>query len=96
MMKRVVFEFLNLRFKDKFIWCQKHHLSDKTIEKFMTNDFEGIIDFTRFNHGKDIRTRVMSNLRGHIKNYIGIEYIDIDMYVLDWCKDKVKTVDVFD
>ena len=70
-------------------------LSDKLMEKFITDRGDGIMEFSRFHSGKEVRTRVNSFLRGDIKNYFDIDYIDIEMYVLEWCRDKsIKTIEM--
>ena len=62
------------------------------MEKFITDKGNGIIEFVRFHHGKDVRTRVNSFLRVDIKKYFDIHDIDIEMYVLEWCRDKSSKV----
>jgi hypothetical protein len=88
MMKRVIFEFLNARFKGVLVYHQRFSLSDKRTEKFITSRGNGIIEFSHFYSGKEIRTRVNSFLRSDIKNYFDIHEIDIEIYVLEWCYDK--------
>jgi hypothetical protein len=62
------------------------------MEKFITDRGNGIIEFLRFHSGKDVRTRVNSFLREDIKKYFDIHDIDIEMYVLEWCRDKSSKV----
>ena len=94
-MKKMVFEFLNVKFKDILVYHQVFNLSDGLMESFITDRGNGVIKFTRFHSGKETRTRVNSFLRGDIKNYFNIDYIDIEMYVLEWCRSKsIKTIEM--
>ena len=94
-MKKLVWQFLNTKFKGILVYHQKFNLSDKLMEKFVTSRGNDIIEFSRFHSGKEVRTRVNSFLRGDIKNYFDIDYIDIEMYVLEWCRDKsIKTIEM--
>ena len=74
------------------IYHQLFNLSDKLMEKFITDRGDGIMEFSRFHSGKDVRTRVNSFLREDIKKYFDIHDIDIEMYVLEWCRDKSTKV----
>lgn len=91
-MKRMVWEFLNTKYSGVMIYHQLFNLSDKLMEKFITDRGNGIIEFSRFHHGKDVRTRVNSFLRVDIKKYFDIHDIDIEMYVLEWCRNKSTKV----
>lgn len=95
MMKRVIYEFLNTKYEGIVIYHQMFDLSDGLMESFITDRGNGIIKFTRFHSRREIRTRVNSFLRGDIKKYFDIHDIDIEMYVLEWCRDKsIKTVEM--
>ena len=95
MMKRVVYEFLNTKYKGVLITHQRFDLSDKLMEKFITDRGNGIIEISRFHSGKEIRTRVNSFVRTDIKNYFDIHEIDLEIYVLEWCRYKsVRTVEM--
>jgi len=91
-MRRVIWEFLNTKYNGIVIYHQIFDLSDKLMEKFITDKGNGIIEFVRFHSGKDVRTRVNSFLREDIKKYFDIHDIDIEMYVLEWCRDKSSKV----
>ena len=94
-MRKLVWQFLNTKYEGIVIYHQLFNLSDKLVESFITDRGNGIIKFTRFHSGKEVRTRVNSFLRGDIKNYFDIDYIDIEMYVLEWCRDKsIKTIEM--
>ena len=94
-MKRLVWEFLNTKYKGVVIYHQMFDLSDGLMESFITDRGNGIIKYTRFHSGKEVRTRVNSFLRGDIRNYFDIDYIDIEMYVLEWCRDKsIMTIEM--
>ena len=91
-MRKLVWEFLNSKYYGVVIYHQIFDLSDKLMEKFITDRGNGIIEFVRFHSGKDVRTRVNSFLRVDIKKYFDIHDIDIEMYVLEWCRDKSSKV----
>ena len=94
-MKSLVWQFLNTRYECDVIYCGMFNLSDKLLEKFVSDKGEVIIQFSRFHSGKDVRTRVNSFLREDIKKYFDIHDIDIEMYVLEWCRDKsIETVEM--
>ena len=94
-MRKLVWQFLNTKYEGIVIYRQMFDLSDKLMEKFITDRGDGIMEFSRFHSGKEVRTRVNSFLRGDIKNYFDIDYIDIEMYVLEWCRDKsIKTIEM--
>ena len=95
MMKRVVYEFLNTKYKGVLITHQRFDLVDKLMDKFITDKGEVIMQFSRFHSGKETRTRVNIFLKATIKKYFDIHDIDIEMYVLEWCRDKsIKTVEM--
>ena len=94
-MKRLVWEFLNTKYSGVMIYHQMFNLSDKLMEKFITDGGNGIIEFVRFHSGKDVRTRVNNFLKGDIKRYFDIHDFDIEIYVLEWCRDKsCKTIEM--
>jgi len=77
------------------VYRQIFDLSDKLMEKFITDKGNGIIEFVRYHHGKDVRTRVNNFLIGDIKRYFDIDRFDIEIYVLEWCRDKsVSTIEM--
>ena len=84
-MKRMVWEFLNTKFEGIQIYRRVWDLADKRKEEFITKG-TGIAQFTTFHSG--VRYRTNSFLRRDIKSYFDIHEIDIDMYVLEWCRDK--------
>ena len=91
-MRKMVWQFLNTKYNGIVIYHQIFDLSDKLMEKFITDKGNGIIEFVRFHSGKDVRTRVNSFIREDIKKYFDIHDIDIEMYVLEWCRDKSSKV----
>ena len=91
-MRKMVWQFLNTKYNGIMIYHQLFNLSDKLMEKFITDRGDGIMEFSRFHSGKDVRTRVNSFLREDIKKYFDIHDIDIEMYVLEWCRDKSTKV----
>ena len=94
-MKSLVWQFLNTRYEGDVIYCGMFNLSDKLLEKFVSDKGEVIIQFSRFHSGKETRTRVNIFLKAVIKKYFDIHDIDIEMYVLEWCRDKsTKTIEM--
>ena len=94
-MKRLVWEFLNTKYSGVMIYHQMFNLSDKLMEKFITDKGNAIIDFHRFHSGKEVRTRVNYFIRTDIKKYFDIHEIDIEMYILEWCRSKsCKTIEM--
>jgi hypothetical protein len=67
-------------------------LADKRKEEFLNERGNGIIQFITYHSGKEVRTRVNSFVKRDIKSYFDIHEIDIEMYVLEWCR--YKAIDV--
>jgi hypothetical protein len=94
-MRRLIWEFLNTRYKDIVIYHQVYEFNNRRTEKFVSNSFESIIEFTYFYSGKDIRTHITPTIRGDIRNYFDINPLDVEGYILEWCRDKsIKIVNV--
>ena len=95
-MKRVVYEFLNTKYKGVLITHQRFDLHDRVNEKFITDSYESIMEFTYYYSGKDIRFHINNSLLSHVMKYISdIHRFDVEMYVLEWCRDKsIKTVEM--
>jgi hypothetical protein len=72
-----------------------YEFNNRRTEKFVSNSFESIIEFTYFYSGKDIRTHITPTIRRDIRNYFDINPLDVEGYILEWCRDKsIKTVNV--
>ena len=94
-MRKLVWQFLNTKYEGIVIYHQLFDLSDKLVESFITDKGNDIIKFTRFHSGKETRTRVNTFLKAVIKRFFNIHEIDIEMYVLEWCRDKsIETVEM--
>jgi hypothetical protein len=94
-MKSLVWQFLNTKYEGDVIYRGMFDLSDKLLEKFVSDKGEVIIQFSRFHSGKETRTRVNIFLKAVIKRFFNIHEIDIEMYVLEWCRDKsIETVEM--
>ena len=93
-MKKLIWEFLNKKYGGMVIYHQKFNLHDRTSEKFFTDSDESIMEYSYYHNGGDVWSRVNSFLKGDIGNYFDIHDIDIEMYVLEWCRD--KSVDAID
>jgi hypothetical protein len=82
--------------KRKEEFFTKHfELGNEDLNMNMTPEIKGagIAQFTTFHNGKEVRYRVNSFLRRDIKSYFDIHEIDVDMYVLEWCRDKAIDTD---
>ena len=62
------------------------------MEKFITDKGNGIIEFVRFHSGKDIRTHITPTIRRDIRNYFDINPLDVEGYILEWCRNKSSKV----
>jgi hypothetical protein len=67
-------------------------LADKRREEFLSEKGIGIILFETYHSGKEVRTRVNSFVKRDVKAYFDIHDIDIEMYVLEWCR--YKAIDI--
>ena len=76
-MRKLVWQFLNTKYEGKIIYHQLFNLSDKLLEKFVSDTGEVIMQFSRFHSGKETRTRVNIFLKATIKKYFDIQ-IDPD------------------
>jgi hypothetical protein len=92
-MRRLVWEFLNSKFEDKIIYRRVWDLADSVQEEFLTEKGDGVIQFSRYRSLKEIRTRVNSLLKKDIKLLFDVHDFDIEIYVLEWCRDKAIDVE---
>ena len=95
-MRRLVWEFLNSKFEDKVIYRRVWDRADSVREEFLTEKGDGVIQFSRYRSLKEIRTRVNSHVKRDIKSFFDIHEIDIEMYVLEWCRDKAVDVETIE
>lgn len=95
-MKRLIWEFLNAKFEGVLIYRRVWDLVDSRKEEFLNDRGNGIIQFTYYYSGKEVRTRVNSFVKRDVKSYFDIHDIDIEMYVLEWCRDKAIEVETSD
>ena len=91
-MKRMVWEFLNTKFEGIQIYRRVWDLADKRREEFLSEKGIGIIRFETYHSGKEVRTRVNSFVKRDVRAYFDIHDIDIEMYVLEWCR--YKSIDI--
>ena len=93
-MRKLVWEFLNEKYGAMVIYHQKFNLLERTAEKFFTDSDENIMEYSYYHNGGDVWSRVNSFLKGDIGKCFDIHDIDIEMYVLEWCRDKcVEAID---
>lgn len=92
-MKRMIWEFLNTKFEGVLIYRRVWDLIDSRKEEFINDKGSGIIQFTYYYSGKEVRTRVNSFVKRDVRAYFDIHDIDIEMYVLEWCRDKAIDVE---
>jgi len=94
-MRRVIWEFLNTRYKGVEIYHEVHDLDNRRTEKFITKCHESIMQITYFYSGKEIRTHMSLHIRRDVRNYFDMDYLDVEGIVLDWCRDKsVETIEM--
>jgi hypothetical protein len=94
-MKRLVWQFLNTKFEGVLIYRRVWDLIDSRKEEFINDKGSGIIQFTYYYSGKEVRTRVNSFVKRDVRAYFDIHDIDIEMYVLEWCRDKaIETIEM--
>lgn len=87
-MRRMVWQFLNTKFDGILVYKRVWYRMDSRIEEFVTQKGMGIMKYTYYFSGKEVRTRVNSFVKNDIKSYFDLDDIDIEIYVLDWCRDK--------
>ena len=92
-MKRLVWKFLNTKFEGVLIYRRVWDLIDSRKEEFINDKGSGIIQFTYYYSGKEVRTRVNSFVKRDVRAYFDIHDIDIEMYILEWCRDKAIDVE---
>jgi DNA-directed RNA polymerase alpha subunit len=88
-MRKLVWLFLNTKYEGKIIYHQLFNLSDKLLEKFVSDKGEVIIQFSRFHSGKETRTRVNIFLKAVIKKYFDIH--DIDLAIVNGMRRIIMT-----
>jgi len=94
-MRRIIWEFLNTKYRGVVIYHQLFNLNNRRNEKFVTDSYESIMEFTYFYSGKDVRTHISPIIRRDIRNYFDVDYLDVEGYILDWCRDKsCKTIEM--
>ena len=91
-MKKLIWEFLNTKYNGIVIYHQVYEFNNRRTEKFVSNSFESIIEFTYFYSGKDIRTHITPTIRRDIRNYFDINPLDVEGYILEWCRNKSSKV----
>jgi competence protein ComGF len=95
-MRRLVWEFLNSKFEDKVIYRRVWDRADSVREEFLTEKGDGVIQFSRYRSLKEIRTRVNSHVKKDIKMLFDVHDFDIEIYVLEWCRDKAIDVETIE
>ena len=94
-MRRLIWEFLNMKYKDIVIYHQVFDLDNRRTEKFVTESYQSIMEFTYFYSGKDVRTHITPDIRKNIQNYFCVNALDVESYILEWCRDKsYKTIEM--
>ena len=53
------------------------------------------MEITYFYSDKDIKTHMSLHIRRGVRDYFDMDYLDVEGYVLDWCRDKsVDTIEM--
>lgn len=87
-MKKMVFEFLNQKFRDVVLLRDVYDMSDARIERYYCKGAAPVMEFRKINSDKTMRYKVNHHVKNDLKNYFNLSYIVIDMYLLEWCRDK--------
>jgi len=94
-MRKIIWQFLNTKYSGVVIYHKVFELDNSRNEKFVTNMHESIMEITYFYNGKEIRTHVSPNIRKNIEDYFCMHYLDVEGYILSWCRDKsVETIEM--
>ena len=88
-MKKVLFNFLDLKYSGKSIVMYSYSNDDASSQIYVVEDTNDTImhisDFGYFTEFK-----VNNLLNEHILNYMNLSNTIIELYVLDWCRSNVK------
>jgi hypothetical protein len=91
-MRRIIWEFLNTKYGGIVIYHQVFDLGDRRNDKFITDTFESIMEYTFFFSGKYIRTHITPSIKKDIQNYFCMNPLDFEGYILEWCRNKSTKV----
>jgi len=94
-MVKLVWEFLNTRYRNVFVYHQLFYYGyasnlPSVTENFITDKGDVIISLLRIHYDKE--TRVDFFLKEDIKRYFDIHDFEIEIYVLEWCRNKNTNV----
>ena len=62
-MRKIIWQFLNTKYSGVVIYHQLFNLDNRRNEKFVTDSYESIMEFTYFYSGKDVRTHINPIIR---------------------------------
>jgi hypothetical protein len=86
--KKMVFKFLNHRFRDIEIKRDVYDMSDARIERYYCKGATPVMEFRKINSDKTMRYKVNHHVKNDLKNYFNLRHMVIEIYVLEWCRDK--------
>ena len=100
-MKKVLFNFLDLKYSGKSIVMYSYSNDDASSQIYVVEDTnDSIMHISDFGYNDTImhisdfgyftEFRVNSLLNKHILNYMNLSNTIIELYVLDWCRSNVK------
>ena len=88
-MKKVLFEFLDLKYSGKDIVMYSYSNDDASCQIYVVEDTnDSIMHISDF--GCFTEFIVNSLLNEHILKYMNLSNTIIELYVLDWCRSDVK------
>ena len=88
-MKKILFEFLDLKYSGKSIVMHSYSNNEASSQIYVVEDTnDSIMHISDF--GCFTEFKVNSLLNEHILNYMNLSNTIIELYVLDWCRTTVK------
>jgi len=88
-MKKVLFEFLDLKYSGKDIVMYSYSNDDASSQIYVVEDTNDSVMLIS-DYGYRTEFKVNSLLSKHILNYMDLSNTIIELYVLDWCRTTVK------
>ena len=89
-MKKLVFKFLDIRFRGVNLGYDVYDMSDVRTEHYYRKGGAPIIEIKNFHNERGFRYRVNKVLYRDLKGYFDLHDLVIDSYVHEWCRDKTR------
>jgi len=65
-----------------------YDMSDVRTERYYCKGAAPIMEFRKFHSDKTMRYKVNHHVKMDLRNYFDLHDMVIEMYVLEWCRDK--------